>query len=94
MAGSFIRLTLILVEQSPNSNDMGDHKLIRANVTRVFWGQRREFNIAQKEDKGVSPDCRGISHSSGKSGLFEVWDDRFLNDGPIGNKTCGRCFKS
>jgi hypothetical protein len=47
-------MTLILVEQSPDINDMGDHKLIRANITGVFWGQRREFNIAQKEDKGGS----------------------------------------
>jgi len=55
-------MTLILVEQSPNINDMGDHKLIRANVAGVFWDQRREFNIAQKEDK---------------LGPFEGWDGRF-----------------
>ena len=50
----------MLVEQSPNINGMGDHKIIRANVTGVFWGQLREFNIGKKEDKGGSRVCQGF----------------------------------
>jgi hypothetical protein len=65
-------MTCILVEQSPSINDMGDHKLIRANVAGVFWDQRREFNIAQKEDKGGIRVCHGISRSRGKLGLLKA----------------------
>ena len=53
-------MTLILVEQSPNINGMGDHKIIRANVTGVFWGHLREFNIGKKEDEGGSRVCQGF----------------------------------
>ena len=63
MAGSFIRLTLILVEQSPNSNDMGDHKLIHANVQEYFGVNAGSLTQPKKKTK-ASAQIAAESHTA------------------------------